>query len=282
MIKGIDVASYQSASFGTTGLSFVLIKATEGTDYTNPRYAAQVAHARSQGLIVGHYHFHRPGSVSAQADFFLKNADVRPGEMIADDWEDTGVTSANKDAWLAYVEAKRPHNRVLLYCNRDFWLNRDKSSNAGDGLWIADPSAPAGQPRVKSAWTLHQYGISGTDLDLGNFKDKAAMAVWTVKNPAPKPKPTPTPAPKPTPTPGGNVTAPQIVDIPPTGDIGTTDPKTSSGRQEFRLGYFVAHLTDEARKTNALLVQLIDAVKGDQPAPAQTQTEHAAALTEED
>ena len=64
-VKGIDVASYQSSTFPTAGLGFVMVKVTEGTGYLNPRYAAQVAHARAQGMVMGHYHFARPGSMSA-------------------------------------------------------------------------------------------------------------------------------------------------------------------------------------------------------------------------
>jgi hypothetical protein len=31
----------------------------------------------------------------------------------------------------------------------------------GDGLWIADPSAPKGAPRVDHPWLFHQYGSPG-------------------------------------------------------------------------------------------------------------------------
>lgn len=192
-VLGIDIASYQSATFNTSGLSFVFVKATEGTGYVNPRHAAQVAHGREHGLTVGHYHFARPGPPAPQADFFLRTTARRPGDILALDWEDPGVSNADKDAWIRHVQATAPGHRVLLYCNRDFWLNRDSTSVCGDGLWIADPEAAIGHPRVQHPWTLHQYGIRGTDLDTANFPNAATLRAWANKTTPPSPPPSPRP-----------------------------------------------------------------------------------------
>lgn len=184
-VNGIDVASYQSSDYGTKGLDFVVVKATEGSGYVNPKHAGQVATARAHGLVVGHYHFARPGPVSAQADHFLAHAGARAGEFLALDWEDTGVSNKDKDAWLRHVRAKAPEHRVVLYCNRDFWLHRDTTSYCADGLWIADPSAPKGHPRVKHPWLFHQYSeAGGLDHDVGNFAGRAALRAWAAKGAA--------------------------------------------------------------------------------------------------
>jgi hypothetical protein len=281
--KGVDVASYQSTTFSTTGLSFVMVKATESTNYTNPKHDAQVAHARAKGMVVGHYHFVRAGSMSAQADYFIKQSKMQAGDLLALDWEDTAVSSSSKDAWLAYVMAKKSEHQTLLYCNKSFWLNRDTSGKAGNGLWIADPSNAAGHPGIKAPWVMHQYAIvGGLDTNVANFASAAALATWSrSKIPVPKPTPTPTPTPKPTPSPGGGTVTPQIVDTNPIGDLGTVDPSTDSGRKEYHVGYYIAHQLDEARKTNAalsdqtaLLVEIRDALVAQNPAPAQPQTEH--------
>jgi hypothetical protein len=187
-VSGIDVASYQSDTYSTTGLGFVMVKATEGTGYVNPRHAAQVATGREHQLVVGHYHFVRPGSITAQATFFLATAAPRAGDVLVLDWEDQGVTNGDKDAWIKHVQAAAPHHRVLLYCNRDFWANRDTTSFAGDGLWIADPGASAGHPRVQHEWLIHQYSeAGGVDHDVANFPSVAAMRTWAAKDVAPKP-----------------------------------------------------------------------------------------------
>jgi GH25 family lysozyme M1 (1,4-beta-N-acetylmuramidase) len=176
---GVDVSSYQSATYDTRGLAFVFVKATEGTSYVNPLYGAQTAHGRAAGLVVGHYHYLHPGSVQAQADAFLAHADVRTGEVIALDWEASGSTQSDRDAWIRYVKGKRPANRVVLYCNTDFWLHVDTESYAGDGLWIADPNHPAGQPGVTHTWVFHQYSsANGVDHNVANFASTVALKEW--------------------------------------------------------------------------------------------------------
>jgi hypothetical protein len=196
-VSGIDVASYQASTFSTTGLAFAFVKATESTNYVNPRYAGQVAHARSAGLVVGHYHFQRPGDANAQADYFLAHAHLAPGDILACDWEDAGVNQAQRDAFVNRVKAKAPGHKVVLYCNRDFWANRDSNSGGhADGLWIADPGTAAGKPRVQHAWTFHQYSeAGGLDHDVANFASAAALRAWAqptaAKPPVTPPKPKP-------------------------------------------------------------------------------------------
>jgi GH25 family lysozyme M1 (1,4-beta-N-acetylmuramidase) len=209
MIYGVDVASYQSTTFDLSGLSFVIAKATEGTGYVNPHYTGQLAHARAHGMLVGHYHFGHHGGV-AEAVYFLAHVDLRPGEILAYDWEASGATQADRDAFLHYVKAKHPGVKVVLYCNLDFWHNRDTENYAGDGLWIADPNHPAGHPAVKHPWLFHQYASpNGMDKNVANFASVAAMKAWAgAVAPKPPAKPVPAPvkpvqppvAPKPVPT----------------------------------------------------------------------------------
>lgn len=192
---GVDVSSYQSATYDTSGLAFVFVKATESTDYKNPLYTEQVAHGRAAGLVVGHYHYLHPGSVQEQADFFLGAAQLHSGDVIALDWEASGSTQADRDAWIHYVKGKCPATRVVMYCNKDFWLSIDTESYAGDGLWIADPDNPAGQPGITHAWVFHQYSsANGLDRNVANFASTDALQKWAGAMPATdQPKGTPMP-----------------------------------------------------------------------------------------
>ncbi|MEV3860704.1 GH25 family lysozyme [Streptomyces sp. NPDC050095] len=176
-IKGIDVSSYQSTTYPLTGVDFVVVKATEGTSYINPKHAAQVERARSNGRIVGHYHFVRDGSVSAQVDYFLKHAGAREGEFLALDWEDAKVSGAEKDAFLKALKAKSGGRKVVLYCNYDFWKHHDSTSYAADGLWIAD-YVTAGKPRIDAKWLIHQYTSTPTDTNVARFASRGDMAKW--------------------------------------------------------------------------------------------------------
>ncbi|MER6534672.1 GH25 family lysozyme [Streptomyces sp900105755] len=188
-IHGVDVSGYQSATYSTSGIDFVFVKATEGLSYTNPFLTAQTKRGRDAGLVVGFYHYpHMANDPKAEADYFLSKAPIRAGDVIVFDWE--GYDSANKgvaksrqvayrDAWLKYVKGKLPTHRVGMYCNTDYWLNVDTSGNCGDFLWIATGGLPAGQPGIKHAWTFHQYSTAGgIDHDVAAFTDRAALAAW--------------------------------------------------------------------------------------------------------
>lgn len=185
-VDGYDVAGYQTASFSLTNQEFLFVKATEGTTFVNSKHDAQVKHGRDSGLVIGHYHFARPGSMNAQLSFFRTNAKVQKGDLIAFDWEDSGVSNSDKDAWLKAAKTMFPSHRVVLYCNRDFWINRDHTSYCGDGLWIADPNSPAAQPNVSLPWTFHQYSSTGgIDHNKGNFSSLESLKIWAGVIPAP-------------------------------------------------------------------------------------------------
>ncbi|WP_432108962.1 glycoside hydrolase family 25 protein [Streptomyces sp. AA1529] len=178
MIKGIDVASYQPEDYSTRGIEFVFVKLTEGTSYTNPKWVEQRRTGRDAGLVTGFYHFVRPGSMKAQADYFLSKIDLVAGDMLALDWEDSAVGNDEKDEWIKYVQGKASGHKVLLYCNVDFWLNRDKTSFAGDGLWIAHYNGKPGAPGVKHRWRFHQYTSDPIDTNLGEFDSRDALRAW--------------------------------------------------------------------------------------------------------
>ncbi|WEV25220.1 glycoside hydrolase family 25 protein [Streptomyces sp. 71268] len=181
MLRGIDVSSHQSSDFSTEGLSFVFVKATEGRSYINPKQSAQASRARNAGCVVGFYHFLWPGNLTAQAEYFVEKCASRKGDLLAVDWENTSegtrASNAEKDRFIREVKRLRPDHRVLLYCNRTFWLNHDTTSYAGDGLWIAD-YVTAGKPRIKAKWRIHQYTDRPLDKDVADFGSEAALRDW--------------------------------------------------------------------------------------------------------
>ncbi|GGX76989.1 glycoside hydrolase family 25 protein [Streptomyces minutiscleroticus] len=181
MLRGIDVSAYQSSSYDTDGLSFVFVKATEGRSYVNPKLSAQVKRGRDAGLAIGFYHFLWPGNITAQAEYFVAKAPEKAGDLLVVDWETTGegthATNAEKDRFIREVKRLRPDHRVLLYCNRNYWLNVDTTSYAGDGLWIADYTT-AGKPRIQAKWRFHQYTDDPVDKNVADFASRAALKEW--------------------------------------------------------------------------------------------------------
>ncbi|CAM5316371.1 Muramidase OS=Streptomyces alboniger OX=132473 GN=CP975_25030 PE=3 SV=1 [Streptomyces alboniger] len=170
------------SSFDTDGLSFVIIKSTEGRSVCQPE--ADLAGEEGQGRRLawsGFYHFLWPGNITAQAEYFVKQdagegggparggLGVHRGPPVASNKE--------KDRFIKEVKRLRPSHRVLLYTNRDFWLNRDTTSYAGDALWIAD-YVSAGKPRIKAKWAIHQYTSSPLDKNVADFESEDALREW--------------------------------------------------------------------------------------------------------
>lgn len=202
-IYGQDWASYQVAQPATAGISFAIVKVTEGTGYINPKWAQQRDTARAAGLVVGYYHYpHMGASPQVEADRFLSLAQPAPGELVVLDWEgydpaNTGVPHATqlayKEAWLRYVKGKLPHNPVGMYCNTDYWRNVDTTGYYQDFLWIA-ASAPAGQPGIAAPWLFHQYSESGgVDRDYCHLGSLDELRAWALSFQPPPPPPAPQP-----------------------------------------------------------------------------------------
>lgn len=184
MLYGQDWSSYQSATPSTEGLSFCGIKVTEGLDYVNPRWRSQLATARKAGLVTIFYHYpHIANSSAAEADYFLRQLTLKPGDILALDWEWYGqsvtdaAARAYKDAFVSRVRLHAPGHRIVVYSNRSDWVDVDTDSNCGDGLWIADPTT-AGKPRIRDPWVFHQYGSNPVDKDVANFATVAALKAW--------------------------------------------------------------------------------------------------------
>ncbi len=230
-VKGIDVSDYQGSSFSTSGLGFVIVKATEGRTYINPKQAAQPRRARDAGCVVGFYHFLWPGNIQEQAEYFVAKCASAKGDLLAVDWENTSsgtrASGAEKDAFIRAVKALRSDHRMLLYCNRDFWLNHDTTSYAGDGLWIADYNGHPGRPGVRADWLIHQYTSDPVDTNTAEFVSATAMHTWArglLKDTEPPAKDKPTAPARPT------------VDLSKLVVAAKADPRGRQGHQTYAAG----------------------------------------------
>ncbi|QMU68301.1 glycoside hydrolase family 25 protein [Streptacidiphilus sp. P02-A3a] len=187
---GQDWSSYQSTAPDSAGLSFAFVKVTQGLGYTNPNWQAQYQHAVSAGLVAGVYHYpDMANSPQTEADHFLSVAQPAPGALVALDWEGYDAANLNvpkaqqasyKDAWIAHVQSKLPQNQVGLYCDKDYWLNVDTTSDCGDFLWIATAGLPAGQPGIQHPWLFHQFSASPVDKDFCSMADAQALKQWAL------------------------------------------------------------------------------------------------------
>ncbi|QXD12457.1 lysin [Lactiplantibacillus plantarum 2025] len=147
-LNGFDVASYQAGmNVGEVAGDFVLVKATEGIDYTNPEFNGHAKQTLSAGKKLGVYHFIRNDSdIKQQADYFLTVVKPYIGKaMLVLDFENTSGSTIQNQAgvdlakqWLDYVYSQTGV-RPIVYTgiNCENVLNWDIVVNANYGLWIA-------------------------------------------------------------------------------------------------------------------------------------------------
>lgn len=94
MIRGIDIFNGEHergidfSRAKAEGIQFAIVKATEGVNYTDPSFTANVDGARVAGMDVGAYHLMRATPIDTQAsDFIAAIKDHGPYSMLAIDVE---------------------------------------------------------------------------------------------------------------------------------------------------------------------------------------------------
>ena len=192
---GIDISSHQAGlNVGALWADFVIAKATEDDDYTNPYKDSQAQDTLRSSKRLGFYHFARPGDAAAQARYFVDAVRGYVGKATFWlDWEANAVEQG--PGWAkTFLDTVRSLTGSTpgIYMNGSALNGYDWSAVASQyPLWYAggpeysDYGRPYSDPAVPSVsyWgqpLIHQYtedgslpGYSGT-LDLNRLRDRAA------------------------------------------------------------------------------------------------------------
>jgi len=202
-LNGIDIASWQ-AGINLSKLSttdFIIVKATEATDYVNPYFGSWANKTLELDKLLGCYHFARPGDAIKQADYFLAKTKKYWGKAIMFlDWEENAVPLGPDWAytWCERV-FKKTGSKPMIYMSKSVCNDYDwrKLKEAGYDLWVAQypDYNETGYKRMsqiwtdnnpfgawRNAWSIFQYTSSGVipgyvghlDLDLYRY----TQAVW--------------------------------------------------------------------------------------------------------
>ena len=175
MLYGCDVSSWNAIAIEAAGAKdFGIVKCTEQVNYVNPKYKEQVAWLRANNKLVGHYHFAQASSPTLEANFFLANVDLHPGELVFLDME-AGTPNAQRagwtNQWLQYVGNKLKMDPIL-YVNKSWAtiLGGAEHNLYTFPLWIADYNSPVGKPDVRgwSKWAFQQYSSKPYDQNVFN------------------------------------------------------------------------------------------------------------------
>lgn len=189
MLTIIDVSNWQGevnwSRVKQDGISLAFVKATEGSTFTDQRFAANRREAEALGIRIGAYAFVKPGTSTpeAQAAHFckvvgtLRRRELRPVQ----DLEIGGVQGVEAFARsFSRAVARELHCTPLLYSYPAFLSALRLERPIGGGLWLASYGRNDGVdhgadvPKPWKRWVAHQYtskghapGIAG-NLDLSH------------------------------------------------------------------------------------------------------------------
>jgi GH25 family lysozyme M1 (1,4-beta-N-acetylmuramidase) len=214
LVRGIDVhPSYQTVTdWGKVAgaVDFMIQKATEHTTFRTSNMYYKTAKAK--GLLVGAYHFFRPGKGSAtdQADWFVawlraagwqKGRDLPPVlDLERDDDLSDATVRARAAVFLNRVDSvlglgSDPWQRTMLYMNAS-WRDRMNGLHHGRVLWLASwpaefdhawPTRETSKPSGAGIWQftdngggmvpgITNGGPQSLDLDVAVQAELAKMA----------------------------------------------------------------------------------------------------------
>ena len=217
MLRGLDLSKWNSVGTGDGDYDFIICKATEGNGYTDPNCDAHYQRAKSQGKLLGVYHFARPdlgNTGQAEAEWFVSQIQGYIGEaVLVLDFE---VQTWKVDWAKAFLDRVYALTGVkpMIYTSGSVVTGNDWSSVvAGDyGLWIAYwpnkyqyswdwPTSPSEMTYGIGAWpfwAVWQFSSRNgkLDCDVANL-DRDAWMKYAAKNGKPAPAPTPAPSPAP-------------------------------------------------------------------------------------
>lgn len=186
-VRGIDVSGYDPHTdwikVSSLGIKFAFIKATEGTGYINPNFTRDWSLAPKAGVLVGAYHFFRPGYDGvAQAKHFLGTlGSRRPGDLpCVIDWEVSDHistnTNINRAADFCNTVTKAGF-KIIVYCAPSFYNEvGNPSFFAPYPLWIANYGVKC--PKVPPPWDNWTFWQTGEGHLDGVNNDKADLNLF--------------------------------------------------------------------------------------------------------
>lgn len=179
-MNGVDCSSHQSGiNLSAVPADFVLVKATQGTNYINPDFERAADQTLATGKLLGIYHYISGGGPAREAEFFLSRIKKYIGKaIIVVDWE-----RYSNSVWgegVPYVKQMLDHIyektkiRALVYMSKSVCREFDwKIIAQKHGLWAAqyknnNPTSYQTTPWTDSntfgAWTkpfIYQYSQTG-------------------------------------------------------------------------------------------------------------------------
>lgn len=190
-IRGIDVSRHQGEidwkQVDPQHYRFVFIKASEGGDYQDPKFAENWQQARQQGLVVGAYHFYRNCKSGAeQARNYISivpsMADSLPPVIDVEFQKNCSDLTAEQLQQQIGIMAKMLEQhyakKPIFYTTPNYYKAYIQGKFDDYSLWLQDlKNLP---PKIdRRPWLFWQYSHTGqvngidTEVDLNVFRGHA-------------------------------------------------------------------------------------------------------------
>ena len=202
-VHGIDVSKYQGdidwRRVRASGVHFAFIKATEGGDHADDRFADNWAAARAAGMPRGAYHYYYFCRTAAeQAAWFMNHVPKDPAALppVLDlEWTHKSRTCTYRPApetvrrearfflqALGIYYGKRP----VIYTTVDFFRDNELWRLDGYNFWLRSVAGHPSEVYPDQRWAFWQYTgtglVSGIDgpTDLNVFAgSQAQWRAWS-------------------------------------------------------------------------------------------------------
>ena len=208
-MNGFDIARWQGNISNKVPGDFVIVKATQSTDYVSPVFESQYSSMKAAGKLLGIYHYAGGGrGAVAEANHFINTIKSKLGEAILVlDWEgDMNPVFSNSEYAKTFIRHVINTTGIIpfIYMSKSTCRSQNWDDIAGVvPLWVAQ--YPKNNKTVKTGyktnpWTdnnsfgpwkspkIFQYSSNGKldnysgalDLDLA-YMDKAEWLTWAKK-----------------------------------------------------------------------------------------------------
>ncbi|MDS7597555.1 GH25 family lysozyme [Agrobacterium tumefaciens] len=190
-VHGIDVSKWNGSvdwqTVRKSGVSFVFVKATEGSDRIDPKFDDHWRNAASAGIAHAPYHFYYFCSTAdSQADWFIRNVPkgaVTLPPVLDVEWNPASPTCKTRPApAVVRVEMQRFLDRIeahygkrpIIYTSVDFHRDNLVGQFKNYHFWVRSVAAHPAKIYEDRQWAFWQYtatgvvpGVSGpTDINV--------------------------------------------------------------------------------------------------------------------
>lgn len=177
-MQGIDIASYQAGiDLNAVPCDFAIVKATEGTGYTNPDCDRAIQQLYSLGKPSGVYFYAR--GINGEADFFVDKIQGYIGRSIlCIDWE-----SGDNNRWgdMGYLDGlittiiNRTGVKPLIYAPQRAYDEIAAVASAHDcGVWLQKYANMNDTGYQDSPWDEESYNVA-----MRQYSSCGCLANWS-------------------------------------------------------------------------------------------------------